>query len=280
MIAIGIDIGGQTIRAAVVRESGRIIAASKSATPSNGDPAALREAICRLISQLPPQPHTLAGSVGVAIPGRLAADGRTMSRAVNLPALEGVDVAALLEEAVGRPVALRSDVSMAGLAVWSSLPTPRPMRFVYLSLGTGVGGVAIIDGRLVDSHAGGPAQFGHLIVNTSESALPCRCGARGCLEAYVCGAALGRQSPATGPEHSPARALAIGLQQLSHLWAPDVITIGGGVIEYHPGLISEAEALLAQRRGSLTPSSMTIALSPLRSDDAGVIGAAMLVMSS
>lgn len=203
-----------------------------------------------------------------------------MQVAVNLPLLNGIDVHALISNAVGADVAIFSDVSAAGYGQWWSAATPdrggTVGRFVYLGLGTGVGGVAIIDGAVVDGASGGPAQYGHLIVDTSADAAVCRCGARGCLEAIVGGPALDR----TGVTEAVVGALAIGLQQLSHLWAPDEIALGGGVIEHHPELVARAGLWLRERQGSLTPGHLRITRAALASDDAGVIGAGLLALAA
>jgi glucokinase len=199
-----------------------------------------------------------------------------MQRAVNLPRLDGVDVHALFSRALGRPIVIRSDVALAGYSQWRCSAVAAggvaASRFVYLTFGTGVGGVAIINSQIIDAVVGGPAQFGHLIVDTSADAPSCRCGARGCLEAIAGGTAIER----TGVIDSVVRGVAIGLQQLSHLFAPDVICLGGGVIEHYPELVSRSAAVLRTMQGSLTPAGLVVAAGPLSSDQAGVVGAALV----
>jgi predicted NBD/HSP70 family sugar kinase len=73
-----------------------------------------------------------------------------------------------------------------------------------------------------------------------------------------------------------ARALAIGLAQLAHLYCPDVICVGGGVIDHHPELLRAASRSFEEFRSDLLPAHLTIERGPLTADQAGVIGAALL----
>jgi len=271
-IAIGIDIGGTSIRVGLVKARRGLLTLRKAATPVGGPPGGLRATITRLVSKLVQSvgPHVASTPVGVALPGRWRPADTVMEVAVNLPALQGVNMRELFESALpNRPIHLFPDVSAAAYAQWRALDTP-PQRFVYLTIGTGVGGCAILDGRVLDSTTGGPAHLGHLVVDTSPDAPQCRCGARGCLEACVCGPALER----LGVNEMAVRRLAVGLQQLAHLFVPEVIAIGGGVIAYRPELVDGAAGVLATLSGQLVPTPR-ICRAPLPSDEAGVIGAGL-----
>jgi predicted NBD/HSP70 family sugar kinase len=216
-----------------------------------------------------------------------------MQRALNLPKLEGINVVQLLEQALERPVRVEIDVNAAAWAQCHAL-RPRPARFIYLSIGTGVGGGVILAGQLVRHTHGGPGHFGHLIVDTAADAPQCRCGARGCLEALVSGPALARgrrQNPERkrrAHAHGPAaqhdigtagRALGMGLLQLAVIYAPDVIAVGGGVIDHEPGLLERARELLPQLAGTLVPAGLQIEQARLSADRAGIIGAALLALA-
>lgn len=351
--AIGIDIGGGTIRAGAVDSSGTVARLERARTPEKGAPSELAGRVADLCRALV---AGLAGAtpaaIGVALPGVWDRATGVMQRAVNLPRLEGTNVVELFARACGRSVRVETDVLAAG---WAQHRARRPAveRFVYLSFGTGVGGCVILNGEFVRHTRGGAGHLGHLIVDTSPQAPRCRCGARGCLEALLSGVAVERArsgglrrggrsrwseqrdpgaleantaaarddssmsppadslpashefppAPADsavelarreslphprGARRHPSRplggralatladAVAIGLVQIAHLYAPQVVALGGGVIEHEPQLVVAAREAFACRRGSLAPPEMSIEPAPLGTNEAGVIGAAQL----
>jgi glucokinase len=276
-IALGIDIGGTWVRAGVVDGDGNVLSRVESPLPAEGDPVLLGQLLaeqkeCVLAGAAPP-----LSAIGVAVPGIWDRQTGVMQQALNLPRLAGTNVVQLFERALGQPVAVETDVAAAGWAQWQAA-RPRPRRFVYLSLGTGVGGSAILDERLVRHTRGGGGHFGHLIVDTSPDAPLCRCGARGCLEALVSGPAL--QRAGERKSERAVRALAIGLGQLAMVYAPDVIALGGGVIDAEPGLIELAAAMFRQLGSTLVPAGLRIERAPLSTHEAGVIGAGLLAMEA
>ena len=98
----------------------------------------------------------------------------------------------------------------------------------------------------------------------------------------VSGPAL-RSAPHPGPvacAPGSDRALAIGLRQLAVLYAPDVIALGGGVIDARPELADVAAAAFRQLCGTLAPSALRIVRAPLSTNEAGVLGAALLALHS
>jgi glucokinase len=120
-------------------------------------------------------------------------------------------------------------------------------------------------------------------VDTADDAPVDGAGVRGSLSALVCGPALHAAEEPDGSlpvavlTHT-AVALARGCLQLAHLYAPDVIALGGGVIDHHPELVDGARQAFTPYRSSLTPPDLRIARAPLPGDDAGVIGAALLAL--
>lgn len=249
--------------------------AAQAPTPAGGDPAALETTLRGLLAEI-----SRAGAsptrAGLAIPGIRDASGAVMLRAVNLPALANVNLLDLLRRAGCEVAVVESDANAAGWAQWHASSAPaRIDRFVYLSLGTGVGGCVILDGEIVRHTRGGPGHLGHLIVDTSADAPLCPCGARGCFEAVV------QHERTSGSLDSAALdrvacALAILLIDLAHLYAPDRVLLGGGVIDHSPQLVAVADQRYQAQRSRIAPAHLEIAAAPLRSDDAGLIGAALL----
>lgn len=228
----------------------------------------------------------------MALPGLRDPATGILQRALNLPELEGVDVREYLAGAIGHAVFVESDVNAAGWAQWHHLDW-RPARFVYLSLGTGVGGSVILDGRLVRHTRGGAGHFGLLVVDTAPDAPVDVAGVPGCLSAVAAGSVLQGRAPPGKPLGSAtesvlseavreraARGLAVALADVVYVYAPECIALGGGVIDHHPELVEDARAALDRYRGDLVPAELVIEQAALRSDDAGVIGAALLARAS
>lgn len=303
--ALGIDIGGGTTRLGLVRDDGLRLAQAALPTPPNGEP---RELV-RLLSMVghalrehvaPARGCELAPLAGVALPGIYDREAGIVRRSVNLPLLEGFPFKSALQEQLRSPIVVDTDVIAAGWAQWRALEASNAIaipRFVYLSLGTGVGGCVILDGQIVRHTRGGAGHLGHLIVDSGARAPLCRCGARGCLEEVVCGGLrhmheagqAGRWNFDEGPDLLPAadddavffaQPLARGLLQIAHLYAPSVLALGGGVIEHHPELLRVTLEEFERVRSTLVPPDLRIMRAPLRSDQAGVTGAAMLALAS
>ncbi len=273
--ALGIDIGGTHVRTGLVSAAGAVVARAASPLPRGGDPVQLSALLAQHVQQVLPGKECTVSAVGVAVPGIWDRQTGLMQQALNLPHLEGVNLRQLFARAFGRPVLVESDVNAAGWAQWHATE-PRPERFVYLSIGTGVGGSVILGGQIVRHSRGGAGHFGHLIVDTSPDAPPCRCGARGCLEALVSGPAL-LPGDTQGPDRA-CRALAIALVQLAVIYAPDVISLGGGVIDHRPELPASVAAVFQRARSSLVPAGIQVQRASLSSDEAGIRGAALLAL--
>jgi len=272
---LAVDIGGTHCRVASVAGDGRILASVICDTPRDGEPEALAESLWSAADRL--QSGAPAGPAGVALPGLWDRATGVMERAVNVPLLEGRDLRSYFATVLRRPVFVETDVIAAAWAQWQAL-TPRPARFLYLSLGTGVGGCVILDGQIVRHTHEGAGHFGFLIVDTAPDAPAGRNGVPGCLSAAVSGQALEQAGSRMPPR--AAEGLAVGLHQLTHIYAPDVIALGGGVIDNHPKLVTEARQAFERRRTGLVPNGMQIVDAPLDSHDAGVIGVAALARAA
>lgn len=285
MRAIGIDIGGTTLRAGAVDDQGRILALASIATPAQGDPQPLIDAVVQVVGEVSQQVQPTSQIVGIGIPGVRAAGSQILLRAVNLPKLEGLDLQKFFEHGLNRKVRIDSDAVAAGFAQWRAAAfadraahAPPPTRFVYLSVGTGVGACVILDGQIVRHTRGGPGHLGHLIVDTSKSAPLCRCGLHGCLEAVVRHFAADAESRANLDLAGLVHGLTTGLVQINHLYAPEEIRLGGGVIDHHPHIPDMCARDLTTRGGTIGSPTLAIRAAALPTDKAGVIGAALLAM--
>lgn len=306
--ALSVDLGGTSIRMAVVSRGGVIAARVAAQTPPQGEPTALRETIRQLVHSLKQMCPLPQDFVGVALPGIWDRASGVMKTAVNLPALQGVNVRTFFEEALERSPVIESDVNAAGWAQWRQL-NPPPARFAYLSLGTGIGGSVILDGNLVRHTNGGAGHFGFLIVESdllsheSAEALPTEStGAgegtivkqrvAGSLSDVASGPALQAASGLDRRTPSEARGtlsadvveraaegLAVAVLQIVHIYMPDVLVLGGGVVDHHPQIVERTQAAFERRRSILTPEHFRIEKAKLPTDEAGAVGAALLALA-
>jgi glucokinase len=182
----GADLGGTKIQTVVIDPDGEVVGQAREATPTEGGPEAVKDAIVRTVQEAADaastEPAELAG-VGVGSPGAVDARAGTVAQARNLPDWE--DAYALgprLREALGAPVAIGNDVSVATQAEFE-LGAGKPYRSVLgVFWGTGVGGGLILDGKPWTGR-GAAGEIGHTVVKLGGRR--CGCGRRGCLEAYA-----------------------------------------------------------------------------------------------
>ncbi len=178
MAKIGIDLGGTRIKVAKV-EADVIIEEVSIATPSGGARAVL-EAVAESVRRLDSKPS----AVGFAIPGEVDAEGYCY-RLPNIPGFERVRIAAVLEPLIHCPVYVENDGNAAahGEALFGF--GRKYKSFAMVTLGTGIGGGLVLDGKIRTGAYGFAAEIGHIPIDSSETAWSCGCGQKGCVESYA-----------------------------------------------------------------------------------------------
>lgn len=279
--AIGIDIGGTHLRAARVGRDGVILAAARDR--SSATPAVVLERVEALASQL--DDPTVTG-IGVGVPGRVDFPARRALSGGYVD-LSQVPLAGRIEERFGRPAVVDNDCAMALVAEAARGAGRGASNLVMLTIGTGIGGAAIEDGRILRGRRSA-GQFGHLSVD--RAGLACLCGKRGCVETVSSGTALARYVREAGlPAATTGAALlarrsagdALAARVL-HAWAeplrtviddlvaaldPELVILGGGL---------GATAVAAMAGLPAQASWFAPRVAPaLLGDEAGVIGAAL-----
>ncbi|SFK52550.1 ROK family glucokinase [Geodermatophilus ruber] len=182
--AIGVDVGGTKIAAGLVDEQGRVAATTRRDTPST-DPEKIEEAITDVVRELAVGEDVEA--VGLAAAGLVDADRSTVLFAPNL-AWRREPLRQAVEKRTGLPVVVEND---ANAAAWgeSRFGAGRGEQYVVtITVGTGLGGGIVVDGRMYRGRNGVAAEFGHITVE--EGGRRCGCGSRGCWERYASGTAL------------------------------------------------------------------------------------------
>ena len=309
-LTIGIDIGGTKVLGGVVDENGKILATHREATPKEGG-RALTKTIADVAKVLLQDHDAIA--VGVSAAGFVSSNRETMLETPNISGWNGVNLKEEIGNLLGLPIVIENDANAAawGEAVYGAGVGEDQMMMI--TVGTGIGGGAVIEGKLHRGAYGIAAEFGHLRV-VPEGHL-CGCGARGCFEQYASGNALMRHvreainaSPdaahnllargdgtiaglsghhiteaardgdtiALAGFNTTAQWLGAGIASLSVLFDPACVVIGGGVID-------AGEILLAPTRVALDrympfsgkhPTPRIVAAT--LGNDAGLVGAASL----
>ena len=289
---LGIDVGGTNSKLAVVEASDGDrpeLLATVTLPTGAGDPGEvigrLAEAGARLVAG-----HGPVAAAGVGVPGLFdEASGRAVFLPNLPPAWAGREVAGPLAGRLGVPVALINDARSFTLAESHMGAAAGCSTVICLTLGTGVGGGVVVDGRLRFGPHGRAGELGHQVIDPAGP--PCGCGNRGCVEAFAAGAALSRlgglPSPlavfaAAGAGDERARAaveavagrLAVGIANLVTVLWPERVVVGGGVAAAGEQLLGPLRRAVAAASPLVDPAAYEIvpaALGPA----AGAIGAAL-----
>jgi glucokinase len=195
-LTIGVDVGGTKIAAGVVDESGQILGRKRVPTPA--DPQWAVDAIAQSVRELKEQ-HPEVTAVGIGAPGFVDRERSTVTFAPNI-AWENEPLKERIEELTGLATVVEND---ANCAAWAEFRFGAAADFddmVLITVGTGIGGGVVLDGRLHRGRFGMAGEIGHL--NMVPDGLLCGCGGKGCWEQYASGRALrryGREKAAADP---------------------------------------------------------------------------------
>lgn len=186
-LTIGVDLGGTKLSAGVVDEQGRILSQYKEPTPTRTED--VMAAVCEVIANL--RQTFSVTAIGLGVGGFIDDQCSTVLYAKNIGWINE-PLKAHLEQRCGLPVRVEND---ANAAAWGEarFGAGRGESFlVCLTIGTGIGGGLVLDGRLHRGRFGTAAECGHLLV--MPGGLPCACGGEGCWEMYCSGTALVREA--------------------------------------------------------------------------------------
>jgi glucokinase len=307
VLTAGLDLGGTKVLGVVADAAGRVMAEHRSPTPPGPD-AALSE-MAAVLDQLRAAVPDVA-AVGAGVPGLVDLDG-VLRYAPNLPGFEGVEVRAALETASELPVTVDNDANAAALAEVLHGAARGRSEVLLVTLGTGIGGGIITGGRLYRGAHGFAAEIGHITVDPDGPR--CACGARGHWEALASGTALGRlgrewaargEAPgvlaraggrveailgyhvgaaavAGEPDglallRAHARAVATGLGGLVNLLDPEVVVIGGGLVELGDVLLEPIREELPAFVEASAHRAPPLVVAAELGEHAGAVGAAAL----
>lgn len=311
---IGIDLGGTFIKGGIVNDLGEILISDKVPTETEKGAHAVASNIARLAKDLLDRCGLSTSDVeglGIGSPGMIdGADGNVIY--ANNLGWENFKIGEELSGLLGGiKVKIANDANVAALGEVMFGAAKAHKSAIMITLGTGVGGGIVIDGKLVEGNKGAGAELGHTVI--SHGGEQCSCGRRGCFEAYSSATALIRDTKRAMEAHPDSKMweignldavtgktvfdyapidpyakevldsyiehLACGLINYANIFRPEVILLGGGVCAQGDNLIKPLQAILdreiyAGDKGPRVP----ILIAELE-NSAGLLGAAALLMN-
>ncbi|MFI5933304.1 ROK family glucokinase [Actinoplanes sp. NPDC051494] len=310
-LTIGIDVGGTKVAGGVVDDAGTVIAQTRRETPAD-DPAGTRDTIVAVATELAAQ-YPAANAVGIGAAAWIDASGSTVLFAPNL-AWRDEPVRDYVAKAVGLPTVLENDANVAAWAEFRfGAARDADDSMVMITVGTGIGGGIVLNGGLWRGAHGIAGELGH--IQSVNNGHPCGCGRLGCLEQYASGKALIRFARA-GARQEPERArqlldlaggdplaitgrqiteaaqagdevardafaqigywLGVAMADLAQAFDPQVLVVGGGVIDAGDLLMGPTVATYEEQLAQRERFPVAVIKAAETGNTAGVLGAADL----
>src|SRR3954463_8022666 len=303
---VGVDLGGTKLLAGTVDAALRVHHRAYRLSRRDAVVETIVEAVEEAREATPPEVR----AVGVGGPGVGEPKGG-VAMACNHFALVDVPLRDVLAERLGLPVVVDNDANAALVAEWRHGAARGARNVVLLTIGTGVGGGLLLDGRIVRGASGAAGELGHIVIDESGPPCPGNCPSRGCLEAFVSGPALaleGRARAEMYPDSGLGRALAagreitgplvtelahdgdeaaraaiavlgrhlgVGITSLVNVFNPEAVVVGGGLVAAGDLLLAPAREVVAAR--ALVPARDQVRIVAARfADESGMLGAASL----
>lgn len=313
MVTIGVDLGGTNIVAGVVNENYEILSKARCKTRVPRPAEDIMQDMARLCREAAEQAGVAMSeivSVGIGCPGTCNAQTGEVEYANNLN-FDHVPLVARMNELLGLPIYIGNDANAAALGEAKAGAAKGSNSCVCVTLGTGVGGGIVIDGKIYEGCNYAGAELGHTVIEMNGEA--CTCGRHGCWEAYASATALIRQTKRM-MEKTPnslmwklvgndiARVsgmtafnamregdaaakevvdryieyLACGVVDVINVFQPDIVCIGGGISHEGETLLAPLRKIVEKERYSRYAQKQTEIRAAQLGNDAGIIGAACL----
>jgi glucokinase len=315
-LAVGVDIGGTKVAAGLVDETGRVFSRTRRNTPDRSTrPGDVEDVIVDAVEELLAEARRAERDVvgvGIGAAGFVSADGSTVVFAPHL-SWRDEPIRDRLTQRLRLPVVVDNDANTAGRAEYRFGAGRGESRLLMVTLGTGIGGAIVLDGRVERGRWGLAGEFGHMqVVPDGER---CECGNRGCWEQYSSGRALKREARElilTGSPYAAelagmcegdpqriegvhvtaaarlgdqaaldlisdvGRWLGVGLANLAAALDPGTIVVGGGVSQAGELLLAPAREAFARQLTGRGHRPVAQILPAELGQEAGFIGAADL----
>lgn len=313
MYRLGIDLGGTNIATGVIDENYKIIGVGKVKTNLPRPAEEIIDDMAKSALMAVENARLTMDdieSIGVGAPGSVIYETGTIVYSNNLGFFD-VPLAKMLEEKLNKKVYVENDANAAAYGEYVAGAGKGSKNFVALTLGTGVGGGVIIDGKIYSGSNFAGAELGHTVIQMNGEI--CTCGRNGCFEAYASATALIRQTKQAmirfpesvmwklcnndinavngriafdamrkGDEAGKSvvdeyiRYVAVGVANMVNIFQPDVLCIGGGISNEGETLIKPIRDFVAGENYARNMDKKTEIKAATLGNDAGIIGAALL----
>ena len=313
MLAIGIDVGGTSIKGAVIRNNGEVLDRFSMPTDKKASPEEVIGQLCDLVNQTLSE-HSYEEKIvgiGIGIPGTFNNETGVIVNTPNLPTWVGFNLKQFMEARTHLYVKIVNDADAAALAE-AKFGVGKEFNYVLMiTLGTGVGGGIVLNKNLYNGSLGMGAELGHMVIELDGA--QCGCGRKGCFEAYASATALIRQTKEameTHPEsllHEEAEKLGIvdarvafnaekrgdkvaaevvrnyvkylseGLLNYCNILRPQIIVLSGGVANEGDYLLDKVRDYIKSYHYGMSGSPVVEVKVASLGYDSGKIGAACLV---
>lgn len=188
--AIGIDLGGTFVKAALVSDSGEIIFSNKLPIGSQASKNTILntiENIIQMVISKATKDQIIVEGIGMGTPG-IVQDGVILGGSENLDGWENIDLSSYYKKIFNLPVLVDNDANLMGLGEFYYGAAKGCTDVVFLTIGTGIGGAVIVNGKLYGGYENRGSELGHVVVE--HKGPDCNCGGKGCLELYASTTAL------------------------------------------------------------------------------------------
>ena len=296
---IGIDLGGSHISIGILDKDGKILdkrdkhlrgIAKRLIMPT------IEETIISNIKEY--QKNYKITEIGIAVPGSVKND--KILKSVNL-GLKDYDLVGVIKKEIDLPIKIRNDAKCAALAESKYGALKKYNRVLFMTLGTGIGGAVIINGKLLDAGEYPGCEFGHMVIK--ENGLECNCGRKGCFEKYGSMRAfkdnlrneLGLEDKTSGKElmailknttkeskdyakiekvrKQYIRDLSVGITNLVNIFEPEAIGIGGSFVYFSEALLDDIKELIIKENMLFNSRKEINIQTAVLGNEAGIIGA-------
>lgn len=306
---IGIDLGGTNIAVGLVNDNMEIVRRDKRKTLADRGTAAIVKdmaELCLSLCESEGMKLSDVKSVGIGSPGSIDTKNGIVVFAANL-GFRYTKLAGLLSEQIGVPVLLGNDANVAALGEFYAGAGKNYESMIMVTLGTGVGGGIIFNGKIFEGFNGMAGEVGHMA--THSGGWKCTCGRTGCWEAYASATGLIRMTKESMDEHPESsmhtvtggtvngrtaflsgragdaaglevidrylNAVACGAANLINLFQPEALCIGGGISGEGDYIIERLNPMILAESFDVGENRCQLCLATL-GNDAGIIGAALL----
>ena len=308
---VAVDLGGSKIALGIISRDYLILAREHFLTQAEEGVDSVIKRIISAVKQITASANTTLSHIyGVSIAAAGAIDSRRgiITLSPNLPGWRDIPLGSIIEERLGIRTWLLNDANAAALGEHHFGAGRGVANLVYLTIGTGIGGAVIIDGKLYTGVCGSAGEIGHMTIDTNGPG--CECGNIGCLEQLAAGKAIAREAKnrlASGERsslsedvagkledvtaedvavaakkgdtlaidvvNSAATYLGVGMVNLVNIFNPEAIVVGGGVANMGDLLLAPARQVVRERAFLESAAAVCIVAAELGSD-AGLLGAA------